>query len=514
MRLLPASQRLCLPELAFTVLCVIALCYLVSLSWVADDAFITLRVVDNFSHGFGLRWNVDERVQVYTHPLWLLLQIPFYQLTHNVFLMSAALSAALGITAVGLLFKARPAPALDKILLVLLPLTLCSTFSHFISCGLETPLSICLAAVFFYQLERKPHAIGALFFTASLLLLTRFDHVFIIAPSLAWLLLKHKNSIKLKSLLLAISPVIAWCLFSLLYYGFVLPNTKYAKLNAGIALSEYLAQGLHYYARLANADTLAFLWIAAALYIALHAYRKQGVNPSVLTGAGIAAYLLYILLVGGDFMAFRLFAVPFFLSVWLVFLSLPALSARNASMLFATGIAALAYQQAMSHHYTTAIKVHGIADEYQVYAAHNGLFLPGTYTLRAESSHPWAEKGRLANSGTDMAFGVGMYGYYAGAQLKIIDQYAITDPLLARLPHTGSHWRIGHIEREIPRGYMLARQTGDLSQMPDGLRDYYQKLRIITSGALLDTERLRTILAFQLGQHDHLLQYYQSQRGN
>ena len=38
-------------------------------AWVADDAFITLRTVDNLLAGYGPRWNVVERVQTYTHPL-------------------------------------------------------------------------------------------------------------------------------------------------------------------------------------------------------------------------------------------------------------------------------------------------------------------------------------------------------------------------------------------------------------------------------------------------------------
>ena len=33
-------------------------------AWVSDDAFITFRVIDNFVNGHGLRWNVDERVEV------------------------------------------------------------------------------------------------------------------------------------------------------------------------------------------------------------------------------------------------------------------------------------------------------------------------------------------------------------------------------------------------------------------------------------------------------------------
>ena len=45
--------------------------------WVSDDAFITMRVIDNFLRGYGLVWNVGERVQVFTHPLWLFVILPF-----------------------------------------------------------------------------------------------------------------------------------------------------------------------------------------------------------------------------------------------------------------------------------------------------------------------------------------------------------------------------------------------------------------------------------------------------
>ena len=41
-------------------------------SWVGDDAFISFRVSDNIIHGYGPRWNVAERVQAFTNPLWTL----------------------------------------------------------------------------------------------------------------------------------------------------------------------------------------------------------------------------------------------------------------------------------------------------------------------------------------------------------------------------------------------------------------------------------------------------------
>ena len=39
-------------------------------AWLCDDAYISFRVVENAVSGHGLRWNVADRVQVFTHPLW------------------------------------------------------------------------------------------------------------------------------------------------------------------------------------------------------------------------------------------------------------------------------------------------------------------------------------------------------------------------------------------------------------------------------------------------------------
>ena len=56
---------------------------IVHAGWMCEDAFITLRTVDNWVNGFGLRWNVAERVQSYTHPLWMLCLTPVYWLTRS-----------------------------------------------------------------------------------------------------------------------------------------------------------------------------------------------------------------------------------------------------------------------------------------------------------------------------------------------------------------------------------------------------------------------------------------------
>lgn len=46
-------------------------------AWLSDDGLITFRTIDHFVNGGGLRFNLAERVQSYTHPLWLFLLAPF-----------------------------------------------------------------------------------------------------------------------------------------------------------------------------------------------------------------------------------------------------------------------------------------------------------------------------------------------------------------------------------------------------------------------------------------------------
>ena len=76
----PAGDRRIAPQLAVEagdsarrrVLLVAVV--LIRTAWICDDAYITFRTIDNFLHGFGLRWNVAERVQSFTHPLWLIVR--------------------------------------------------------------------------------------------------------------------------------------------------------------------------------------------------------------------------------------------------------------------------------------------------------------------------------------------------------------------------------------------------------------------------------------------------------
>jgi len=90
----------------------------------------------------------------------------------------------------------------------------------------------------------------------------------------------------------------------------------------------------------------------------------------------------------------------------------------------------------------------------------------------------------------------GLLGYYTGQNAYIVDIYALSDPFLARIgvAYLSSNWRIGHILRPIPDGYLLSRFTGRNCLVDPELAKRYEQLRIVTNGPLFTKERLSAII--------------------
>ncbi len=499
-------------RLIFAALCAAGFAYVFSYAWVDEDAFITFRVIDNFVHGYGLRWNIDERVQVFTHPLWMLLHIPFYAAFGHIFRLTIGLSAVIGAGAVYFLLKS-PRPLPYRIVLGLLPLILSPSFDTYIISGFETPLTLCLMGWFFHTLIAQPTRLYRLFFIASLCMLTRYDNAVALFPALASLTYTNRKSLKITRALASFLPFLLWCAFSLFYYGFIFPNTKYAKLPADFALGVYVRQGFYYLQEFLFFDIIASLCIIAALITSI----TQRTRTILILGFGIAASIAYVVAVGGDYMVGRFLVTPFYLSVFLLYHAWPNLPAAKLATIAALTAGLFNFQlnvlSDMEDLSTTTIANHNICDPRQYYLETNTLFSPGQYP-REQVSHIRALRGILLRSddtpGKFVATGnVGMLGYFAGPKVTIIDSLALTDPLLSRMPvKLGRKWTAGHFRRAFPESYVHARRTGDTSHMNSDLRQYYEKLRLITNGDLLDAERLKTIALFQLGVYEQWREDY------
>ena len=128
---------------------------LIRTAWICDDAYITFRTIDNFLHGFGLRWNVAERVQSFTHPLWLILLTPFIALTGEPYYTSLVVSILLTLATVALICV-RVSVTPQNALLALSMLLFSRAFVEYSTSGLENPLSHLLLTAFFYVYLAKP----------------------------------------------------------------------------------------------------------------------------------------------------------------------------------------------------------------------------------------------------------------------------------------------------------------------------------------------------------------------
>ena len=481
---------------------------LVRSAWLCDDAFITFRSVDNFVSGYGLRFNVAERVQAYTHPLWMLLLTATAGATGNFDEVPLLLSLALSITAVFVL-ALRIADTASAAIVATAILAGSRAFVDYSTSGLENPLShlllVCFALAYFDR-DREPSRRDA---TTRLLLcsgiaglamLCRMDTALVYGPPLLALMLERRSLGRAGWALLALSPFLLWEAFSFFYYGSLVPNTAYAKLGAGLPTSVLVGQGLAYLRASLEMDPITLVAIAAGC--ALGFVRREREGPFAL---GIVALLFYGVAIGGDFMVGRHLSLPLLAAVVVIARSLPrtrrvAVASMLAVLLLgAVGERPTPLGDAWILRGETPFERQGIVDERSVYAAYTA---PWNGWERRE--HPWTEQGRAAAKRGQAVVpraAIGLFAFAAGPQVHVVDSNALSDPLLARLPareRGSTGWRIGHHTRDIPAGYLETLRSGENVIEEPAIADLYERVAFVTRAELFSWERLRAALRLAL----------------
>ena len=506
-------------------------------SWVGEDAYITGRTVWNVLHGYGLRWNVVERVQTYTHPLWMLLLVALQAVFRDFHWAAIALSLLCnGLLLVAVRRLAGMTKAGARLFgLFVLALAGSRAFFDFTSSGLENPLTSLLLVAFVLvgQKPASPHRSTLLVLVASLVFLNRMDAILLLAPAIAGLLLVEAREAVahcepnrwvrtilrwVGRLALAAAPAWLWLAFSVFYYGFPFPNTAYAKLSTGVGRMALDTQGLAYVRHTVNHDPLTpFVILFATVLVPWLAAKRKAWLPALLA-LGLPVQCAYVVSVGGDFMGGRFFSPAFSLALALLLLEAreSCAGADTSRVRVALGVAAaiLIAEAALLPHGPIRTFVsyrnfetddYGIADEKGYY--HNRSSL-GVRLFRQTDffpSHRFVAEGlkfRAQSAPVTVECNVGYFGYYAGPSKLVIDECGLTDPFLSRLPADPLS-RIGHFIRPVPLGYPDAVLSGDASRLADpALRQPYAELVEITRGPLLSLSRLRRIARWNL---DHPL---------
>ena len=301
--------------------------------WVAEDAFIDFRVVRNIWHGHGPVFNVGQRVEVYTDPLWVAslslvaAVVPFISLE-----WWSVLLGLLG-TGVGFFYATSAMRRLSRkeasegrlaVPAGLLMVSCVAVMWDFATSGLETGMIFGWIGISWWLLVRSFDGVTSTrrsALIASLGFTIRPDMALITVAVVAALWVIDSSDTprptrRQRTSFLAAATAIPILseLFRVAYFGLFTSNTAIAKSASHI----WLSQGLTYLW-----DFVSTYWIPiplAALFIlvlprwwALWANNeRRRLLVMVAPAIGGLADIAYVVTIGGDFMHGRMLLPGFF----------------------------------------------------------------------------------------------------------------------------------------------------------------------------------------------------------
>ncbi|MCX8071161.1 MAG: hypothetical protein N3C12_01735 [Candidatus Binatia bacterium] len=272
--------------------------------WKLDDAYITFAYARNWVEGHGIDFNVGERVEGYTCVLWVVLSAlglwvgfsiePWSTWLGVTFAVGSALAAA-GLAAELLPANWRRAAVGAALLVPLGP-----PLSWRAASGMETTLFAFLVTSSFWMHVRTSGRSPWVGVLAALAALTRPEG-WLLGVLLSADALRHqgRKGVGVGLAFAAIfAPYFAWRVW---YYGYLLPNTFYAKVGS---TAEQVARGWVY--------LKLFLWdwglvLLLASWIPL---LTTGWRPLIGIYTFLALYAAYVVSVGGDVFHFFRFWTP------------------------------------------------------------------------------------------------------------------------------------------------------------------------------------------------------------
>ncbi|MCA8969359.1 MAG: hypothetical protein KDC95_06230 [Planctomycetes bacterium] len=463
-------------------------------AWIGDDALITMRVVDNFVHGDGMRWNLADRVQVSIHPLWMLLVSGAYTILKDPYWSLMGLS--LLCVAISVILLTRWANSLGTAILAIALLASSKAVCDYSTSGLENPFTMLLLVIAVHlttRAARSERAYLGLCIVSGLIVLARFDQSLVVWPFLAAYGYPHRWGRAIRSMLIGFLPLVVWLAFATVYYGSPLPIIAHAKVFAlGVDSSILAEQALRYYADSWTRDPISIVAIAFGLLLSI--IRRSRLSTCI--AIGIVSIFVYCLRVGGDFMSGRFLFTPVVLVALCIARESSITNRRREFVL--VGAAAIVGLGLLSRPptwlsptdgYRSPNTVRGVVDERAHYYHELGLASSARQPIVARALEPLLQASDSARPLVIVKRAVGYFGVVAGCAAHIVDPL-LTDPLLARLPVAQpSKWLPGHGTRRIPRGYLETLTTGENKIEHPSLRRFYDNLELVVRGPVFSKKR-------------------------
>lgn len=500
------------------------------LGWQSDDSFHGYVMVKHLLEGNGFVYNIGERVCATTSPLYTLSCAIPVALTHEIFFTTLILDTIYSAAAYHI-FAYQICRTREQVLTGFIIFIGSKAFLSYTTSGLENSLLFLFMALFLWQYFKRDYFdsrhLLLLALTFSGIALTRMDNVLFFIPVIVYVyLFKRENTSFIKCVglgLLGLCPFFIWEIFSLIYFGSLVPNTAYVKIGTGITLIDYAKHGLLYYWYTFLNDAVVLLIPCA--YIIMTIILKK--VKYLLISIGIVLYGVYLLTVGGDFMMGRHFTGMLFISVLSVTMMFnrekdyfdTIRRMRTAFFVLAIGLVCWSFtfgtsigsQYLFGHVFASSI-----SDEREYYFTTTG-FYNNVRSLIKTGRTCWEDTwnnespDRLRREGfrgdiLDNAAGILVY---KNSDLYLNDTYCLGDPFLSRLPALyQDSWRVGHLKRVCPDGYRESIYEEENLIEDEDLKEYYDKIKIISSGDIWSGERYKTIMDMLLGKYDVFIDNY------
>ena len=302
--------------------------------WVDEDAFINFRIIDNLVAGHGLVFNVGERVEVDSDPLWLFsltflhVVLPFIDLewlSVGLGMVCTGLGFLTGGLAVQRLGVSRRESTVFPVGLLLVSVV--AGVWEFATSGLEMSMVFLWLGWSFFLLVKVEGRRSRAGWTAvvlglgtlirpelALMSVVLVAALVVVVSAPGWSPEVSRFRRLWRPILASLALPVAFEIFRMAYFAMLVPNTALAKA----AGSTWFSQGLTY---LWNFVAPYTLWVPLAMAAVLLGgramawwHRDDRLGVLLLATPVVAGLvdLLYVVAIGGDYMHARLLLPAFF----------------------------------------------------------------------------------------------------------------------------------------------------------------------------------------------------------
>ena len=436
----------------------------------SEDAFISLRFAKNLGLGHGLTWNVGEApVEGYTNFLWTVLCAVPFALGRDGVLFAQVLGWLAGAACVVLVYRwCRVVFELPRRSAGLGALLTASAgpLAYWATSGMETPLFALMILGGWYAFARYWQVRESRWLWAGctcffLATLTRPEGLMVglIAAGLSALGDEGSMIARLRRF----GPPAATCaaMFALYMawriqrYGYLLPNTYYAKTGGGYyqylrGLISTAYFGLHFLIGLVPC-VLVQAWEGAEDKRSPQARRRSRTALALLVTC--TAYTVYIVYVGGDYMAMHRFFVPLLPFIYVLFTVsmdrvLAGVHARPHRRWVAGALIGVAFAATVVH--STPLDKSVLPRPRLQNGNYDGFVLERWHTRRLTLLGRFFDGHKRSESDSLATGAIGAIGYYAN--LRVLDYRGLVDPHIAHepAPREMGLRRAGHERSDIP----------------------------------------------------------------